>query len=287
MNKASAKLQFIASMFIFGTIGIFVRGISASSGVIAMVRGFIGSLFLLTVLILKKSPPDTDAIKKNGVKLVLSGIFIGINWILLFESYRYTTIAVSTLCYYLAPVFVIIASPFLFNEKITLKKGICILTTLIGAALAFGVFDKSSQGSTQILGAVLAVGSAVFYATVIIMNKKITGISPYDKTLVQLASAAIIMVPYVLFKMSPESISFDSRTIVLLLVVGVVHTGFAYQMYFGTLEKLKAQTAALFSYIDPISAVIISALVLKEAISILTVIGAVLILGSAIISDSE
>jgi len=161
------------------------------------------------------------------------------------------------------------------------------LTAIIGVILAFGIFDEEAGRDNKIFGALLALGSAVFYATVIIMNKKISGVTPYDKTFVQLASAALVMLPYVFLTINPDSISFEPKTIILLVIIGVVHTGFAYQMYFGTLERLKAQTAALLSYIDPITAIVISALILREKISILTIIGAILILGSAVVSDRD
>ena len=287
MKYNSAKLQFIAAMLIFGTIGIFVKKISVSSGIIALVRGSIGALFLFTMQTLKGKHIDVLGIRKNLFMLILSGIFIGVNWILLFESYRYTTIAVSTLCYYLAPILVIIVSPIFFQEKITLKKGICIILTMLGAVLVSGVIGDKEKSTAQIFGVLLAIGSACFYAAVIVINKKITQISSYDKTFVQLASAAAVMIPYAFFNVEAESFAPDMQTVILLLTVGIVHTGFAYVMYFGSLEKMKAQTAAIFSYIDPVTAIVVSGLFMKEKINFATIIGAVLILGSALLIEQE
>ena len=138
-NKA--KLELIASMFIFGTIGIFVRHIPLPSSMIALARGFVGAFFVLLFVYLKKSKLDKSAIKKNFVMLALSGAFIGINWILLFESYNYTTVATATLCYYMQPIFVILASPFLLKEKLTVKKVACVVVALIGMVFVSGVLQ--------------------------------------------------------------------------------------------------------------------------------------------------
>ena len=120
-----AKLELLTAMLIFGTIGLFRRMIPFPSSVIANTRGIIGTSFLILFVFLTKQKLNFTSIKKNLILLVLSGTLIGFNWILLFESYNYTSVAVSTVCYYMAPIFVILASPVFFKEKLTAKKIIC------------------------------------------------------------------------------------------------------------------------------------------------------------------
>ena len=284
-NKA--KLELIASMFIFGTIGIFVRLIPLPSSMIALVRGFVGAFFVLLFVYLKKSKLDKAAIRKNFVMLALSGAFIGINWILLFESYHYTTVATATLCYYMQPIFVILASPILLKEKLTPKKVICVLVALVGMVFVSGVLQTGIPALSEAKGILYGLGAALFYATVVLMNKKITNISAYDKTIMQLGMGAIVLSPYVMLTQDfgTATLSMTPSLWALLLFVGLVHTGVAYALYFDSMKDLKAQTIAIFSYIDPIVAIILSALLLKENMGLYGVIGAVLVLGSTFISE--
>lgn len=284
-NKA--KLELIASMFIFGTIGIFVRHIPLPSSMIALVRGFVGAFFVLLFVYLKKSKPNKEAIKKNFVMLALSGAFIGINWILLFESYHYTTVATATLCYYMQPIFVILASPFLLKEKLTVKKVVCVVVALIGMVFVSGVLQTGIPALSEAKGILYGLGAACFYASVVLMNKKITEINAYDKTIMQLGMGAIVLSPYVMLTQDfgTATTSMTPALWALLLFVGLVHTGVAYALYFDSMKELKAQTLAIFSYIDPIVAIILSALLLKENMGLYGVIGAVLVLGSTFISE--
>ena len=169
-NKA--KLELIASMFIFGTIGIFVRYIPLPSNMIALVRGFIGAFFVLLFVYIKKSRLDFQMIRKHFFMLFLSGVFIGINWILLFEAYRYTTIAIATLCYYMQPIFVILASPFLLKEKLTIKKLLCVAVALFGMVFVSGVMESGIPAVSEAKGILYGLGAAFFYAAVVLMNKK-------------------------------------------------------------------------------------------------------------------
>jgi len=284
-NKA--KLELIASMFIFGTIGIFVRYIPLPSSMIALVRGFVGAFFVLLFVYLRKSKVDKGAIRKNFVMFALSGAFIGINWILLFESYNYTTVATATLCYYMQPIFVILASPFLLKEKLTVKKVVCVAVALLGMVFVSGVLQTGIPALSEAKGILYGLGAACFYATVVLMNKKITDINAYDKTIMQLGMGAIVLTPYVMLtqNFSAATISMTPKLWLLLLFVGLVHTGVAYVLYFDALKDLKAQTVAIFSYIDPIVAILLSALLLKENMGLYGVIGAVLVLGSTFISE--
>lgn len=282
--KKSKYLLFL-SMFLFGTIGLFRKQIDLPSSVLAMIRGFIGSLFILGFMKIKKMKISYDHIKKNFIPILLSGIFLGFNWILLFEAYEYTSVAIATLCYYMAPILVILVSCILFKETITKKKGICIIFAIIGMILVSGIFDSNQE--IQFKGIILGLGAAVFYASVILMNKQIKDINAYDKTVVQLLSAAIVLIPYILFTENIRNIQLDNQTIIMTILVGIIHTGIAYTLYFSSMKDLKAQTIAIYSYIDPCIAILLSTFVLKESLSILGMIGAIIVLGSTFISEME
>ena len=287
----NAKIKIITAMVTFGTIGIFVRYIPLPSSIIALVRGVLATLFLLAVMACGKRWPDKAAITRNLALLLISGVLIGFNWILLFEAYNYTSVAVATLCYYLAPVFVIIASPFVLGEKLTARKTLCVIAALGGMVLVSGVIQNYMNGGNtedlNLTGVLLGIGAGALYATIILINKKLKDISSYDTTVMQLAAASIVLVPYCLLTVDMGVLEITPVSVALLLIVGVVHTGIAYVLYFGSIKELSAQTVAIFSYIDPILAVLLSALLLKENMDMLSILGAVMILGSTFVSEMK
>ena len=278
----NGKGKILTSMAIFGTVGIFVRFIPMASAGIAFCRGVLGCIFLLALMALTGKKPNLEDMKRNGWILAISGAAIGINWILLFESYRYTTVAIATICYYLAPAFVTLASP-LVGEKLTVKKLVCIGVALVGMVFVSGVLQGNQESS--FLGIVLGVGAAVFYASVILLNKKLSPIGAYDKTLCQLGAASVVAAPYILLTGGIYFGDMAPVSWIMLAVLGVVHTGFAYALYFGAIRDVNAQTAAILSYLDPVLSILLSALILRERLDIFSLIGAMLILGSALYSE--
>ncbi len=278
-----ARCMVIAAMLIFGTIGVFVRYIQLPSSVIAFARSVIGTLFLLLISFATRTAPSISAMRKNLPVLLVLGTFLGANWIMLFEAYRYTTVATATLCYYLAPVFIVLASPFVLGERLTKKKFAFSLLALFGMVLVSGVIGGENRISMA--GLLFGVGAAVLYASIILLNKKLKDISDNDTTLAQLAISAVVMGVYVLLTEDISELTLNTNELLLLLVVGVVHTGVAYMLYFGAVKALKAQTSAIFSYIDPVCAIILSALFLGEPMTLVAAIGAVLILGSTLVSE--
>ena len=281
-----AKLQMIISTAAFGTIGIFRRWITLPSSALAMTRGLIGALFLLSVHLIKKTPFDKTGIRKNGVKLVLSGALIGFNWITLFESYNYTSVAKATLYYYFAPIFLIILSVIFLKEKLSKKKVLCIGIAVIGIVFVSGVLEGSTVSNPDdSKGFMLGILSGAMYGTVMFINKAITGIDASDKTLIQIATAGTVMLIYGSATGDFSGITLTPLCIIMVLIVGIFHTGFCYTLFFGSMDVLSAQTVAIFTYIDPAVAVILSALLLKEPLSIQGIIGAILVIGSALISE--
>ena len=284
-KETNAKVSLILAMVIFGTIGIFRKYIPLPSGIVACVRGILGVAFLLVFIKIKKIKMDRESIKKHLWILLVSGGFIGLNWVLLFESYRYTSVAVATLCYYMAPIFVMMVSPFLLKEKLTVKKVLCVIVALIGMVFVSGVLDGGISDVSEMKGILFGLGAAALYATVIMMNQKLREVPTYDKTIMQLGAAAVVLIPYILFVEDLSAVVLTPLIVFMLIIVGVVHTGIAYALYFGSMNGLKAQTVALFSYIDPIVAIILSAMFLKEPMTIYSAIGAVLVLGATMISE--
>ncbi len=276
-------LMFVSSMLIFGTVGVLRRYIPVPSAFLAFARGILGGLCVLLFLKLKKKG-NPERIPARGLrKLIVSGALIGINWILLFEAYSHTTVAVATLCYYMQPTIVTLLSPLLFRERLTGRKAACAAVAVAGMVLVSGVPEGAGGGNLR--GVLLGLGAALFYSAVVIMNKRITGVDMYRKTTVQLLSAGAVMAPYLLLTGGFGGGGFTPAAVILLLVAGVVHTGIAYVLYFGSMERLRVQTVAILSYIDPVSALLFSALLLGEPLSAAGLLGAAMIIGSAVVSE--
>ena len=281
-----SEVKNITAMLIFGTIGIFVRNIDLSSKETALSRGIIGSLFLIVVLICSKEKISFQGIKKNILILFLSGIGIGLNWIFLFQAYKYTTVSIATLSYYSAPVIVTILSPIILKERLSLIKFLCVIGAMTGMIFIAGNSESSGAVYNHTLGIIYGVSAAVFYASVIIMNKFIKGLGGLETTVTQLILASIVLVPYVIMTGGFDFSRMTKISYTSLIILGVVHTGFAYFLYFSSLKELKGQTIAVLSYIDPISAVIISSLFLGEKMTFLQIVGGILILGSTFITEN-
>lgn len=281
-----SKWKLVAAMGIFGTIGVFVKFIPLPSPVLAFFRGSVGALFLLGTMYLTHKKPDWAAIRRNWLLLVISGGAIGINWILLFEAYRYTSVATATVCYYLSPVFVMALSPFVLKERLTVRKVICIGGALVGMLFVSGIFGGQT-GSRDSVGILLGCGAAVFYTSVVLMNKFLREIPPTESTFVQLASAAAVVLPYgiIVGDFAEAAASVTLPAVLLTAVVAFVHTGLAYRLYFDSITDLSGQTIALCSYIDPALAIVLSMTLLAEPMNLLSLFGAVLILGCTMFGE--
>ena len=284
-QQRNAKLQLICSMLIFGTIGVFRNHIALPSGMIACVRGICGALFLVLLVRLRGMRFSGEAIRRNIGLLVFSGVLIGFNWILLFEAYRYTSLAVATFAYYMAPVFVIVISALLFRQGFSLGRALCVLLAMLGMVFVSGVLETGLPTVHELRGIGFGLAAALLYAVIVLLNSKLTQIGPYDRTVVQLAAAGLALVPYVLLAEDWSAVHPDILSILLLIVVALFHTGFAYAMYFGSMAFLPVQTVALFSYIDPMTAILLAAILPEESFTLFGAIGAALILGSTLLNE--
>ncbi len=280
MKRDKARLLFATA--IFGTLGLVRRYIPLSSAMIALVRGAVGVAFLLAVHGCRRQRFDRAAIRQNWWRLLLSGALIGANWICLFEAYRYTTVSVASVCYYMAPVFVLLASPLVLHERMTLQQGICAAVAVCGMVLVSGVPENGFSG---LRGIAYGLAAAAMYATVILLNKCIRGMTDIDRTILQLGVTALTLLPYVLLTEDLSAIRLTLPTGALLLLAGVLHTGIAYVLYFGSAHRLPAQTVAIFSYIDPVTAVLLSVLVLREPVSVPVILGILLVIGAAAVGE--
>ena len=280
----NARMTMIISMAIFGTLGLFVRNISVSSGELALYRAILAAALIAVYLLATRQKIPFKNIRRELPLLLLSGVAMGVNWILLFEAYRYTTVSAATLSYYFAPVIVTVVSPFLFREKLTAKQILCFVMSTLGLVLITGLGDVGKSG-TDLIGILFGLGAAVFYATVVLLNKFIKNVEGIHRTFLQFISAILTLIPYVAATGGVTLGGMDGTGWLCLLVVGLIHTGVTYCMYFSSLKELPGQKAAILSYIDPLVAVLVSVLLLSEPLTLWQAIGGLLILGFTLLNE--
>ncbi len=284
MKHNRARLALIGAMAIFGTIGLFVRRIGVSSAELALYRAVIAALLLSGYFLITRTPLHLRAIRRELPLLLLSGAAMGINWILLFEAYKYTTVSVATLSYYFAPVLVTLACPLLFKEKMGPMQWLCFGMSTLGIVLITGLGDLSA-GSDHLTGILFGLGAALFYASVMLLNKAIKGVTGLTRTYLQFLAAIAVLLPYVLLTGGFTLGTLDVPGWLGLLAVGCIHTCLAYCLYFPAIRDLPGQETAILSYIDPLLACLLSVTVLGEAMGPMQLIGGVLILGFTLLNE--
>ncbi len=272
------KLKYVAAVLLYGTVGTFLRFVALPSEMVAFFRGLIGAVFILLALLFRGKRPDGAAIRRNGRWLLLSGVCLGLNWLFLFAAYVETSVAVASLCNYLAPVLVIAAAPLLLRERLDKRKLPLIFLALIGIVLVSGVLGG---GGGSLKGVLLGLAAAVCFAAIVLCNRRLRDISPMDRSLVQLVLSAATLLPFVLVKSWGHWPAPDLGSVLIVLLLGAVHTGFAYCLYFSGMGSLPVQTVALLGYLEPVVSVLCSAFFLAEPLTLLGWVGAALILGAA------
>ena len=276
-KKMDPRLTLVTAMTVFGTLGLFVRNIPVSSGELALYRAVLAALLLAAFFLVTGQKIPFAKIKKEVPLLLASGVAMGINWILLFEAYKYTTVSAATLSYYFAPVIVTVVCPLLFKEKLTGRQILCFVMSTAGLVLITGIGDMG--GGQDLIGILFGLGAAVFYAAVVLLNKFIKKVEGIHRTFLQFLAAIVILIPYVLSTSGITLGTLTGKGWINLLIVGLIHTGITYCLYFSSLKELPGQKAAILSYIDPLVAVLISVTVLGESMTLWQAVGGLLILG--------
>jgi len=280
------KIQFVLSMIIFGTMGLIVRYIDLSSSEIALLSSSIGCLFLMIVFLMRKRTISWKLVKVNACILFFSGIALGGNWMFLYQAYDHTTLTNATLGYYFAPVFVMILSPFILKEQLPVKKIICIGIAIIGMLMIVGN-GVSASGTEDLLGIVFGLLAAACYATLMLLNKFIRLMGRLEITIIQLGITALLLLPYVFLTEGFGVFEVSKSSVPFIIILGIVNTGVGFWLFFSGMEKLKGQSIAMLSYVDPFVAILISAVILREHMTIVQIIGGALLLGSTFISENK
>ena len=289
LNKERIKLILISATF--GTIGIVTHFIPLSSAAIVFYRALLGGIFIILMTCLSGKVVNVKALGDHFFVLIWTGFFMGLNWVFQFEAFRVSTVAIGTVCYNTMPIFLLIIASFMFKEKITFKSVICIIVATIGVILVSNVINTGIR-SNEVLGCFYGILGAVNYALIVVFNRKLSHIETHDKVIFQFIFSAIIMFIYVVL-IQGKSLFFEASIsnkdlligIICLLLLSFFHTGFCYVHYFNAVSRLKAETVAILTYIDPVVALFTSYFLLKEKTTGLQMLGAALILLSTLVNE--
>jgi len=282
VKKPSKLIMFIVSMLIFGTNGLLVSHISLSSAEIVMFRTLIGFIMLLAVVLITKSFSFSD-LKADLMPATVSGAALGLGWLLLFSGYRMAGVSLATLTYYCGPILVIMLSPVLFKERLTWNKLSAIAIVAVGMVCITG---SSAVGTSVTKGIICAGAAAVFYAALIIFGKRVKHLSGLNSALYELLIAFLTILIYLIVTGVRLPVIPAKNELVYIALIGIINTGLAYYLYFSSLQALPAQTVSIVCYVDPMTAVLVAAVFLNEAMSPLQWVGAVLILGGACLGEA-
>ncbi len=278
------KLRFLLAIFLYGTIGGFLRLVTLPTDVVVVCRAALGTLTILVIMKLRHIRVDRDHLRTCLWPLIASGICLGLNWVFLFAAYRHTTVALASLCNYMAPIIVIAVAPFLLHERTSAGKIACVFAALLGMVFVSGVLSGGME-AVNISGMALGFGAALGFVGLVIFNRRISGVSYYERAAVQLPAACVTAAIYALINHRGEHLTADGKTVAIVLMLGILHTGIAYCFYYDGMARLPLATYAILGYLEPVIAVLISTLILSEPMNLIGWIGTVLIIGAAVVSE--
>ena len=281
-EEHAERIKYITAVVLYGTVGMFLRFSGMPGEFVAMCRGILGTAFILLYMRVRKMPFGMEAVRKNAGLLILSGVLLGLNWIFLFAAYIITTVAIASLCNYMAPLIVVLVAPLVLKEKLNAKKLFCVFLAFAGILLVSGVLEGESGNLPGIVTGLLA---ALAFVGIVLCNRKLKDVGVYERVVVQLAVSALTILPYVIYKNAGTALPWNTRAVLIVLMLGIVHTGFAYCLYFSGMATLPVQTVAVLGYLEPVVSVLCSAIFLHEAMSPLGWAGAALIIAAAVISE--
>lgn len=274
-------LFYLSSLLLFSTNGIIASYIPLGSAQIVLLRTLIGGVLLLALFLLRGGRFTFFRHWQQFFFLLASGVSMGLSWMFLYEAYDRVGVSIASLLYYCGPVIVMALSPLLFHERLTAGKAAGFLSVIVGVVL---VNSTASGGVSDTWGVACGLLSAVTYALLVICNKKATAITGFENVVLQMVTAFFTVAVFV-GATQGFSLHLSAAGILPMCILGVVNTALGCYLYFSSIGRLPVQTVAICSYIDPLSAVLLSALLLHETLTAQQLLGVVLVLGGALAGE--
>ncbi|MDF3004491.1 MAG: protein of unknown function transrane [Oscillospiraceae bacterium] len=276
-----AYFKYVFALLLFGSNGIVANQISLTSYEIVFLRTMIGSFMLLAIFLFTRGRFTFWQHKQQFLFLLISGIAMGASWMFLYEAYRQVGVSIASLAYYCGPVIVMVLSPFLFREKLTRSKIVGFLVVIFGIVL---VNQQVFQAGKASWGLFCGGMSAVMYAFMVNYNKKVKDITGLENSTLQLTISFLTVAVFLGIRQGLIILP-SSGDAIWILVLGLLNTGIGCYFYFSSIGYLPVQTVAICGYLEPLSAVLLSAVILRETMSVCQICGTVMIIGGAIIGE--
>lgn len=249
---------------------------------IVFLRTLIGSAFLIAVFLISRQRLNLkDIPKKQLLFLILSGVSMGMSWIVLYEAYQRTGVGIASIAYYCGPIIVMLLTPFIFRQKTTAKQIVCFAVVIVGIFMT-NLSDISTNADT--FGLICGLLSAVFHALMVIFTVKAPDITGNKNSMIQLTVSFLTVAIFTIFSQKivlPDSIPQWGWIVFL----GIVNTGIGCYLYFSSISGLSVQSVSIIGYLEPLSSVVFAVILLGEPITVLQFFGVAMILAGAIVSE--
>lgn len=271
----------IAALIIWGSVGIMTRYMATDPLLIVTYRVIFAAMALAPLALLRRGRPGQGA-QTRWWLLLVSGLILALNWLFYLRALVLTQVVNAVLAYYTAPILVAIAAPFLFRERLEGR-------TMVAALVAGGglVLILSGPGVSLSASDLAGIGwgllAAVFYAGVTLLGRVQGAEPPARLVFWQALSAAAILLPTVLMTKGAGALRLDPLPLLLLIILGVVHTAGALILYFWGLAGVKVQHLSVLGYLDPVASVVLAFLFLGERPGVQVIAGGALILGASLL----
>lgn len=277
-EKKKGLLEMFFATFIWGSIPVFSVWCNLPSPIFVFFRVLLAFPFVFLYSVKKFGVKEFFRLKPF-IPLFLSGIVLSLNWILFFWAIQLTSVANAVILYYLGPIFTIILAVLFLKEHFGKILFWATLLAFSGAVLTFVPNMNTAVFHRTFLGLITAFFSGLFYGLLGFISK--IGIkfhSAMKLITYQIFISIFFTLPFLFFlhfKIYPLIIA-------LLVVTGLVHTALALFLWYDSLNYIRVATAAIFSYLDPLFAIVLSLALLHQNPTLFQIFGGVLITISGI-----
>lgn len=275
------KIKLVLVMIIWGSLGVFTRSIPLSALSLAFLRAFIALPVLFVVMKMKK----VDKVKwQLLMPYLISGVLLGFGWLTLFYGFKHTSISSAVIIYNMCPVYVMIFAPLVLKETISKIQIGVIFASFIGLFLIVGHNLLEGYGY---MGLALSAVSGMLYATIVLINRSIkVRVDNQVATFVQILTSMMVLLPFVLMDGDIiRVVNLDPMAITYTILLGILHTGVAYTIFFSLYEHMKSVEIVSYSFLEPLFGILFSVIFVGETLTFVQIVGGFLILGSTYIGE--
>jgi drug/metabolite transporter (DMT)-like permease len=289
-DKTSPKTYYFiaAAAILWGTIGPFVRILTESgfsSNAIVFIRLSFGFV-VLSLYLLRQSPKLLKINVKGLMACAMVGLITQTGFNLAYvRAINLIGVSLSAVLLYLAPLFLLLWSVWIFKEKPNVNQVIGVGICIIGAALAVTGGNLSAV-TLSLEGILMGILSAVFYSLMTVFSRLLLKSIPAMTLIVySFFFGALFTLPTMrLTDLSP--ITQSPINLLLCVAMGLVPAALAYILYFKGMERQPdLAVVGVLSTLELIFSLFFAVLLFSESITRWNTAGVILIIISIAISQ--